>query len=90
VSKNSFARAVSAALLGAVLSASAFAVPALADIKDYQFQLVQQEAKVGEAIVAVRLVGKRTGRPVGGWASTCRSRWRSGSSRSPASPRRPA
>jgi len=64
VTKNPFARAVPAALLGAVLSASALTVPARADIKDYQFQLVQQEAKVGEAIVAVRLVDKRSGKPV--------------------------
>jgi hypothetical protein len=64
VTKNPFARAVPAALLGAALAVSALTVPARADIKDYQFQLVQQEAKVGEAIVAVRLVDKRTGKPV--------------------------
>ena len=64
MTKNPFARAVPAALLGALLSASAMTAPALADIKDYQFQLVQQEAKVGEAIVAVRLVDKRSGKPV--------------------------
>jgi hypothetical protein len=64
VTNKSFARAVPAALLTAILSASAFALPALADIKDYQFQLVQQEAKVGEAVVAVRLVDKRSGKPV--------------------------
>ncbi|MCX4194193.1 FixH family protein [Methylobacterium oryzae] len=64
MTKNPFARAVPAALLGAALAASALTVPARADIKDYQFQLVQQEAKVGEAIVAVRLVDKRTGKPV--------------------------
>ncbi len=62
--KNPFARAVPAALFGAVLSALALTVPALADIKDYHFQLVQQEAKVGEAVVAVRLVDKRTGKAV--------------------------
>ena len=64
MTKNPFARSVPAALLGAVLSASAMTVPALADVKDYQFQLVQQEAKVGEAVVAVRLVDKRSGKPV--------------------------
>ncbi|MBY0252556.1 MAG: FixH family protein [Methylobacterium organophilum] len=64
MTKYPFARAVPAALLSAALSASAFAVPARADIKDYQFQLVQQEAKVGEAVVAVRLVDKRSGKPV--------------------------
>ena len=57
-----FLRAVSAALLGAVVSATAF--PALADIKDYRFELVQQEAKVGEAVLAVRLINKRSGKPV--------------------------
>ncbi|MFC6792249.1 FixH family protein [Methylobacterium komagatae] len=64
MTKNPFARALSAALLGAAFSASATILPAQADIKDYQFQLVQQEAKVGEAVVAVRLVDKRTGKPV--------------------------
>ncbi len=38
--------------------------PALADIKDYEFQLVQNEAKKGEAVVAVRLVNKKTGKAV--------------------------
>lgn len=64
MTKNPFARAVPAALFGAVLSALALTVPARADIKDYHFQLVQQEAKVGEAVVSVRLVDKRTGKPV--------------------------
>ncbi|MGU3541386.1 FixH family protein [Methylobacterium sp. A52T] len=64
MTKNLFARAVPAALLGAVLSTSALTVTARADIKDYQFQLVQQVAKVGEAVVSVRLVDKRTGKPV--------------------------
>ncbi|WP_342106797.1 FixH family protein [Methylobacterium sp. SI9] len=62
--KNPFARAVPAALLCAVASVSAMTLPARADIKDYQFQLLQQEAKVGEAVVAVRLVDSRTGKPV--------------------------
>jgi|SRR5579872_2963522 hypothetical protein len=39
--------------------------PALADMQDYEFQLVQSEAKKGEgAIVSVRLVNKRTGKGV--------------------------
>ncbi|MGV7029681.1 FixH family protein [Methylobacterium symbioticum] len=63
MTKNPFARAVPAALLAA-LSASTMTFPALADIKDYRFELVQQEAKVGEAVVAVRLVDKRSGKPV--------------------------
>lgn len=55
-------RALAAALLGTLLSIPA--MPALADIKDYTFELVQQEAKVGDAIVAARLVDKRSGKPV--------------------------
>ena len=64
MTKNPFARALPAALLAAALLASAFAVPVRADIKDYQFQLVQQEAKVGEAVIAVRLVNQRSAKPV--------------------------
>jgi hypothetical protein len=46
-------------LLGAVLS------PVQADVRDYEFKLVQDEAKKGDgAIVAVSLVNKRTGKPV--------------------------
>ena len=46
-----------------VLSSSL--TPARADIKDYDFQLVQSELKKGDgAIVAVRLVNKKTGKPV--------------------------
>ncbi len=48
-----------ALLCGATLSSAA------ADVRDYEFQLVQNEAKKGDgAIVAVRLVDKRTGKPV--------------------------
>lgn len=48
-----------ALLSGATLS------PAFADVHDYEFQLVQSEAKKGDGtIVAVRLVNKRTGKPV--------------------------
>jgi hypothetical protein len=54
-----FACALGAALLGlAVLR------PAQAEPKDYEFQLAQKELKQGEAIVAVRLVDKRSGKPV--------------------------
>lgn len=52
-----------AAVLAAVLSA-AFLSPALGDIADYEFQLVETVAKVGDAVVAVRLVDKRTSQPV--------------------------
>jgi hypothetical protein len=52
-------RAVEAALLGLALVG-----PAKADPKDYEFQLVQKDMKVGEAVVAARLVDKRFGKPV--------------------------
>ncbi len=54
------------ALLGALLGLLwiATASPAVADVKDYEFQLVQSELKRGEAIVAVRLVNKKTGNAV--------------------------
>ena len=59
-SKNGAAVAVLFGLLWGV-----FAPAALADVKDYQFQLVQTEMKKGEgAIVAVRLVNKKSGKPV--------------------------
>ena len=38
--------------------------PAFADIKDFEFQLVQPEAKKGEAVISVRLVNKKTGKTV--------------------------
>ena len=38
--------------------------PALADVKDYEFQLVQSELKKGDAVVTVRLVNKLTGKVV--------------------------
>jgi hypothetical protein len=40
------------------------ASPLFAGAQDYEFQLVQNEAKKGDAIVAVRLVNKRTGKAV--------------------------
>jgi hypothetical protein len=53
-----------AALMLAGLSASA-AVPAWADAKDFEFQLVKAEVKKGNgAVVAVRLIDKRTGKEV--------------------------
>ena len=42
----------------------ASASPLFAGVQDYEFQLVQNEAKKGDAIVAVRLVNKRTGNAV--------------------------
>jgi hypothetical protein len=38
--------------------------PALADIKDYEFQLVQNETRKGDTVVAVRLINKKTGKAV--------------------------
>jgi hypothetical protein len=52
-----------AAMLAAVISA-ALLTPALADVSDYEFELVESVAKVGDAVVAVRLVDKRTSKPV--------------------------
>ena len=54
-------RAAAAALVGLGLCAC---TPALADASDYEFKLVEQEMKQGEAILAVRLVHKATGRSV--------------------------
>ena len=42
----------------------ASASPLFAGVQDYEFQLVQNEAKKGDAIVAVRLVNKGTGEAV--------------------------
>jgi hypothetical protein len=55
-------RAALAVLVG--LSWVATAPPAQADVKDFEFQLVQNELKKGDAIVAVRLVNKKTGKAV--------------------------
>lgn len=51
-----------AALLS--LSMIPMASPANADVKDYEFRLVQPEQKSGEATVAVRLIDKRSGKTV--------------------------
>lgn len=47
--------------VGAVLLAFASCEPAEAGPKDYEFQLVQQDMKVGETMASVRLVDRRTG-----------------------------
>lgn len=54
---------VRAALLAVTMS-PALASFAHADIKDYEFQLVETEAKPGEAVVSVRLVHLPDGKPV--------------------------
>jgi hypothetical protein len=51
-------RALSAAL------ALGLATSAYADIKDYEFQLVDKEVKEGQAVVTVKLVQKSTGKAV--------------------------
>jgi hypothetical protein len=55
-------RAVLAAVAAMIMAGATSS--ALADVADYQFQLVQNQLKKGEAIVAVRLVNKKTGQPV--------------------------
>lgn len=56
------ARALRAALIGIAMTAAATA--ARADIKDYEFQLVDKTVKKGEAVISVRLVHKPDGKPV--------------------------
>ena len=55
-------RALGAWIVGAFGLALSQAVHA--GIKDYEFQLVQAEVKQGDADIAIRLVDKRTGKPV--------------------------
>jgi hypothetical protein len=57
-----FARAFQAALIGVAMTGSA--TLARADIKDYEFQLIDQTVKKGDAIIAVRLIHKPDGKPV--------------------------
>jgi hypothetical protein len=56
------ARAFRAALIGIAVTGSV--TIARADIKDYEFQLVDKTVKKGDAIVAVRLIHKPDGTPV--------------------------
>jgi hypothetical protein len=62
--KNStMARAIATALIGLALGATP--KHALADIKDYEFELVEPTVQIGaDKIVTVRLVNKTTGKPV--------------------------
>jgi hypothetical protein len=53
-----------AALVAATTLTAFGTAPSRADVKDYEFQLVQNEAKKGEAIIAVRLLNKKTGKTV--------------------------
>jgi hypothetical protein len=57
------ARAFAAVLIG--LSLAGAPKVALAEIKDYEFQLVAQTVQTGpDKIVTVRLINKKTGKPV--------------------------
>jgi hypothetical protein len=61
--KNSnYARAVKAALIALAIAGSVSI--ARADIKDYEFQLIDQTVKKGDAIISVRLTHKPDGKPV--------------------------
>jgi hypothetical protein len=58
-----YARALRAAFIGIAMTSSV--TIAHADIKDYQFQLVDQAIKAGpDRIITVRLINKTTGKPV--------------------------
>src|SRR6266567_170649 len=57
-----FTRAIQATLIGIAMTGSA--TLARADVKDYEFQLVDQTVKKGDAIISVRLVHKPDGKPV--------------------------
>ena len=57
-----YAPSLRAALIGVAITGSV--TVARADIKDYEFQLVDQTVKKGDAIIAVRLIHKPDGKPV--------------------------
>jgi hypothetical protein len=57
-----YARALRAALIGVAMTGSA--TVARADIKDYEFQLVDKTVKKGDAVISVRLIHKPDGKPV--------------------------
>ena len=57
-----YARALQAALIGVAMTVSV--TVARADIKDYEFQLIDQTVKKGDAVISVRLVHKPDGKPV--------------------------
>jgi hypothetical protein len=58
-----YPRALQAAFIGIAMSGSI--TVARADIKDYEFQLVDRAIKAGaDKIIAVRLINKATGKPV--------------------------
>lgn len=56
-------RAVQAALIAAVMSGTSTA--AMADIKDYKFELVDKTVQAGpDKVITVRLLNTKTGKPV--------------------------
>jgi hypothetical protein len=58
-----FARAIRAALIVAAIGGASTA--ALADIKDYKFELVDQTVQAGpDKVITVRLINTRTGKTV--------------------------
>jgi hypothetical protein len=58
-----YPRALQAAFIGIAMSGSI--TVSRADIKDYEFQLVDKAIKAGaDKIIAVRLINKATGKPV--------------------------
>jgi hypothetical protein len=57
-----YACAFQAAFIGIAMTGSA--TLARADIKDYEFQLVDKTVKKGDAVISVRLVHKPDGKPV--------------------------
>lgn len=59
---RTFARAFLAALIG--IAMTGLVTLARADIKDYEFQLVDKIVKSGDATISVRLIHKPDGKPV--------------------------
>ena len=57
-----YARALQEALIGVAMTGSVTA--ARADIKDYEFQLIDRSVRKGDAVISVRLVHKPDGKPV--------------------------
>jgi hypothetical protein len=63
MNKLNISRALRAALIGMAMSGSV--TIARADIKDYEFQLVDQTVQAGpDKTIVVRLMNKKTGKPV--------------------------
>jgi hypothetical protein len=61
---NNLTRRAAVMAVPMVLLWAAPAPPALAEEKDYEFQLVGSTVRKGGAIVTVRLIDKRSGKPV--------------------------